>query len=137
MQRPHVRREKMCIRDRGLAQLHQLRGRVGRSSRRAFAYFTYPKGKVLNQVMTQRLAAIREYTEFGSGLKIAMRDLEIRGAGNILGAQQHGHMESVGYDLYLKILEEAVGEIKGVKAAARTECTMDLFLSAYLSLIHI
>ena len=88
----------MCIRDRGLAQLHQLRGRVGRSSRRAFAYFTYPKGKVLNQVMTQRLAAIREYTEFGSGLKIAMRDLEIRGAGNILGAQQHGHMESVGYD---------------------------------------
>lgn len=116
----------------GLAQLHQLRGRVGRSSRRAFAYFTYPKGKALNQVMTQRLAAVREYTEFGSGLKIAMRDLEIRGAGNILGAQQHGHMESVGYDLYLKILEEAVGEIQGVKTAVRTECAMDLFISAYI-----
>ena len=85
----------------GLSQLYQLRGRVGRSSRRAFAYFTFQKGKVLTDVAAKRLAAIREFTSFGSGFRIAMRDLEIRGAGNILGAQQHGHMEAVGYELSL------------------------------------
>jgi transcription-repair coupling factor (superfamily II helicase) len=82
----------------GLSQLHQIRGRVGRSSRKAFAYLTYRKGKSVSEIAEKRLSAIREYTEFGSGFKIAMRDLEIRGAGNILGSQQHGHMESVGYD---------------------------------------
>jgi len=96
----------------GLAQLHQIRGRVGRSNRRAYAYFTYPKHKVLTEIAAKRLTAIREYTEFGSGFKIAMRDLEIRGAGNLLGAEQHGQMEAVGYDLYVKILEKAVNEEK-------------------------
>ncbi len=97
----------------GLSQLHQLRGRVGRSSRRASAYFTFTRGKELSEVAAKRLTAIREYTEFGSGFKIAMRDLEIRGAGNILGTQQHGHMEAVGYDLYMKMLSQAVSEEKG------------------------
>jgi len=96
----------------GLAQLHQIRGRVGRSNRRAYAYFTYPRHKVLSEISTKRLTAIREYTEFGAGFKIAMRDLEIRGAGNLLGAEQHGQMDSVGYDLYVKILEKAVSEEK-------------------------
>ena len=96
----------------GLAQLHQIRGRVGRSNRRAYAYFTYPKHKVLSEISAKRLTAIREYTEFGSGFKIAMRDLEIRGAGNLLGAEQHGQMDAVGYDLYVKILEKAVSEEK-------------------------
>lgn len=97
----------------GLAQLHQIRGRVGRSSRRAFAYLTFTRGKELSDIATKRLEAIREYTEFGSGFKIAMRDLEIRGAGSILGNRQHGHMEAVGYDMYLKLLSEAVAEEKG------------------------
>ena len=97
----------------GLSQLHQLRGRVGRSTRRAYAYFTFTRGKVLSEISQKRLAAIREFTEFGSGFKIAMRDLEIRGAGNILGGEQHGHMESVGYDMYLKLLNEAVAMMKG------------------------
>lgn len=97
----------------GLSQLHQLRGRVGRSSRRASAYFTFTRGKELSEIAAKRLTAIREYTEFGSGFKIAMRDLEIRGAGNILGTQQHGHMEAVGYDLYMKMLNQAVSEEKG------------------------
>ena len=88
----------------GLSQLHQIRGRVGRSSRRAYAYFTFTRNKILTEVAQKRLSAIREFTEFGSGFKIAMRDLEIRGAGNILGGEQHGHMETVGYDLYLKLL---------------------------------
>ena len=88
----------------GLAQLHQIRGRVGRSTRRAFAYFTYMPQKQLSSEAQRRLSAIREYTEFGSGFHIAMRDLEIRGAGNVLGAQQHGHMEAVGYVLYLRLL---------------------------------
>lgn len=92
----------------GLSQLHQIRGRVGRSSRRAYAYFTFTRNKILTEVAQKRLSAIREFTEFGSGFKIAMRDLEIRGAGNILGGEQHGHMETVGYDLYLKLLGEAV-----------------------------
>ena len=97
----------------GLSQLHQIRGRVGRSSRRAYAYFTFTRNKILTEVAQKRLSAIREFTEFGSGFKIAMRDLEIRGAGNILGGEQHGHMETVGYDLYLKLLGEAVKMEKG------------------------
>ena len=105
----------------GLAQLHQIRGRVGRSSRRAFAYLTYRKGKVLSDVAAKRLSAVREFAEFGAGYKIAMRDLEIRGAGNLLGAQQSGNLMSVGYDLYLKLLEEAVLEERGEKVPVRTE----------------
>ena len=97
----------------GLSQLHQLRGRVGRSSRRAYAYLTFTRGKELSDVAEKRLEAMREFTEFGAGFKIAMRDMEIRGAGNLLGAQQHGHMEAVGYDMYLKLLAEAVNEEKG------------------------
>ena len=92
----------------GLSQLHQLRGRVGRSSRHAFAYFTYKPDRALTEVAEKRLTAIRDFAEFGSGFKIAMRDLEIRGAGNLLGAEQSGHMMSVGYDMYLKLLDEAV-----------------------------
>ena len=97
----------------GLAQLHQIRGRVGRSSRHAFAYFTFKRGKILSEVANKRLSTIREYAEFNSGFRIAMRDLEIRGAGNLLGAEQSGHMLSVGFDMYLKLLEEAVLEQKG------------------------
>ena len=116
----------------GLSQLHQIRGRVGRSSRRAYAYFTYPKQKVLSEVATKRLEAIREYTEFGSGFRIALRDLEIRGAGNVLGAEQHGHMESVGYDLYMKLLNEAILEEKGETVAPPFECTVEYGKSAYI-----
>ena len=97
----------------GLSQLHQLRGRVGRSTRHAYAYFTYKPDKSLSEVAEKRLAAIRDFAEFGSGFKIAMRDLEIRGAGNLLGAEQSGHMEAVGYDLYCKMLNEAVLDVKG------------------------
>ena len=97
----------------GLAQLYQLRGRVGRSSRQGYAYLMYEKDKVLSEVAEKRLKAIREFTEFGSGFKIAMRDLEIRGAGNILGSQQHGHMAVIGYDLYVKMLNEAIKKGKG------------------------
>lgn len=97
----------------GLAQLYQLRGRVGRSNRMAYAYLTYRKDKVLSETAEKRLKAIKEFTEFGSGFKIAMRDLQIRGAGNLLGPEQHGHMESVGYDMYLKLLDEAIAELKG------------------------
>ena len=102
----------------GLAQLHQIRGRVGRSSRRAFAYLTYRKGKALSEVASKRLEAIREFAEFGSGFKIAMRDLEIRGAGNVLGPEQSGFMLSVGYDMYLKLLDEAV-----LTEIGRASCT--------------
>ena len=116
----------------GLAQLHQIRGRVGRSSRRAYAYLTYRRGKALSEIAQKRLAAIREYAEFGSGFKIAMRDLEIRGAGNVLGPEQSGHMMSVGYDLYLKLLEEAVLEERGETPNRRVECAADLMLSANL-----
>ena len=117
----------------GLAQLHQLRGRVGRSSRRASAYLTFRRGRELTEIATNRLAAIREFTEFGSGFKIAMRDLEIRGAGNILGSEQHGHMEAVGYDMYLKLLNQAVREEKGETAAdAQAECLIDLQVQAYI-----
>lgn len=117
----------------GLSQLHQLRGRVGRSSRRAFAYLTFVRGKVLTDVASKRLEAIREFTEFGAGFKIAMRDMEIRGAGNLLGAQQHGHMEAVGYEMYLRLLSEAVGEEKGESAGEReAECLIDLQVSAHI-----
>ena len=117
----------------GLAQLHQIRGRVGRSSRRASAYLTFSRGKELTEIATQRLEAIREFTEFGSGFKIAMRDLELRGAGNILGAQQHGHMEAVGYDMYLKLLAEAVSEEKGEeKKEPEQACTIDLPIDAHI-----
>ena len=114
----------------GLAQLHQIRGRVGRSNRRAYAYLTFRQGKVLSEVANKRLSAIREFAEFNSGFKIAMRDLEIRGAGNILGSEQSGHMLSVGFDMYLKLLEEAVLEEKGEKPEVRTECSADLTVSA-------
>lgn len=116
----------------GLSQLHQIRGRVGRSSRRAFAYFTFKRGKVLTDVATKRLSAIQEFTEFGSGFQIAMRDLEIRGAGNILGSQQHGHMEAVGYDMYLKLLNDAVLEEKGETPPADYECMVDIQISAHI-----
>lgn len=117
----------------GLSQLHQLRGRVGRSNRRAYAYLTFRKNKVLTEIQQKRLAAIREYTEFGSGFKIAMRDLELRGAGNIMGAQQHGHMESVGYDMYLKLLGEAVSEEKGeVTQSADLDCLIDISVNAHI-----
>jgi len=114
----------------GLAQLHQLRGRVGRSSRRASAYLTFRKDKVLTEIAEKRLSAIREFAEFNSGFKIAMRDLEIRGAGNLLGAEQSGHLIDVGYDLYLKLLEEAVLEEKGEKPRVHTSCSADLAVSA-------
>ena len=114
----------------GLAQLHQIRGRVGRSSRRAFAYLTYRRGKVLSEVAAKRLAAVREFAEFGAGFKIAMRDLEIRGAGNLLGAEQSGFMLSVGYDMYLKLLEEAVLEERGEKPVRTEGVTADLLVSA-------
>ncbi len=114
----------------GLAQLHQIRGRVGRSSRHAYAYLTFRRGKVLTEVAEKRLNAIRDYAEFGSGFKIAMRDLEIRGAGNLLGAAQSGHMLSVGYDMYLKLLEEAVLEERGEKPVEEVNCTADLDVTA-------
>ena len=114
----------------GLAQLHQIRGRIGRSARRAYAYLTYRRGKVLQETAAKRLAAIREYVEFGSGFKIAMRDLEIRGAGNLLGPEQSGYLMTVGYDLYLKLLEEAVLEEKGEAKQVETECSADLTVNA-------
>lgn len=116
----------------GLSQLHQIRGRVGRSSRRAYAYFTYRKSKVLSEVAEKRLTAIKEYAAFGAGFKIALRDLEIRGAGNLLGAEQHGHMEAVGYDLYMKLLNEAVIEEKGEVKPSIPECAVDIQCDAYL-----
>ena len=118
----------------GLSQLYQLRGRVGRSSRRAYAYFTFQRGKVLTEVATKRLNAIREFTKFGSGFRIALRDLEIRGAGNILGTRQHGHMEAVGYDMYLRLLSEAVAEKQGKAPEIRStaECLVDIQLEAHI-----
>ena len=116
----------------GLSQLHQLRGRVGRSSRRAYAYFTYRPGKALTDIAEKRLSAIREYAEFGAGFRIAMRDMEIRGSGNLLGAEQHGHMESVGYELYIKLLNQAVLEERGEAPAEEPECTVNLNISAFL-----
>ena len=118
----------------GLSQLHQIRGRVGRSPRRAYAYFTFNGGKVLSEISTKRLSAIREFTEFGSGFKIAMRDLELRGAGNLLGARQHGHMEDVGYDMYLKLLNDAVSEEKGEKQPdlEQNDCLIDIAVQAHI-----
>lgn len=118
----------------GLAQLYQLRGRVGRSNRLAYAYITYKKDKVLSEVAEKRLQAIKEFTEFGSGFKIAMRDLEIRGAGNLLGPEQHGHMESVGYDMYCKLLDEAVRELSGESLIKdEIEVAIDINVDAYIS----
>ena len=114
----------------GLAQLHQLRGRVGRSSRRGYAYFCFRPGKALSEVAEKRLEAIREYTAFGSGFKIAMRDLEIRGAGSILGGEQHGHMEAVGYDMYIRLLSEAIDEQRGIKRTEAPDCAVDLNINA-------
>lgn len=110
----------------GLAQLHQLRGRVGRSHRRAYAYFLYRPGKALSEISQKRLEAIREFTAFGSGYRIAMRDLELRGAGSVLGGEQHGHMEAVGYDMYLRLLGEAIAEEKGEPETVEQDCSIDL-----------
>lgn len=116
----------------GLSQLYQLRGRIGRSNRMAYAFLMYRRDKLLKEVAEKRLSAIREFTQLGSGFKIAMRDLEIRGAGNLLGAEQHGHMEAVGYDLYCKMLSEAVKEAKGIHTKSDFETTMDLDMDAYI-----
>lgn len=116
----------------GLAQLYQLRGRVGRSNRLAYSYFTFRKDKVLNEVAEKRLAAIREFTEFGSGYKIAMRDLEIRGAGNLLGPEQHGHIAAVGFDLYCRLLEDAVREARGEADAKPVETSIELPVEAFI-----
>ena len=117
----------------GLAQLYQIRGRVGRSARRASAYFTFTRGKEISEVAARRLEAIREFTEFGSGFRIAMRDLELRGAGNVLGAEQHGHMEAVGYELYVEMLSEAVSEEKGEEPPkSENKCLIDLHIDAHI-----
>ncbi len=116
----------------GLSQLHQIRGRVGRSERQAYAYFTFRPGKALSEVAEKRLSALREFAEFGAGFKIALRDLEIRGAGNLLGREQHGYIESVGYDLYLKLLSEAVIEERGDKAEERFEAQIIIDRSAHI-----
>lgn len=117
----------------GLAQLYQLRGRVGRSNRMAYAYLTYRKNKSLTPEAEKRLIAVKEFTEFGSGFKIAMRDLEIRGTGNLIGAQQHGHMDAVGYEMYCRLLEEAAAELKGIEIKPETETRVDIPISAFIS----
>ena len=114
----------------GLAQLHQIRGRVGRSTRKASAYLTFRRDKVLTEIAEKRLTAIRDFAAFGSGFKIAMRDLEIRGAGNLLGAEQSGHMIDVGYDMYMKLLNEAVLEARGIEVPKPAECSADLAVAA-------
>ena len=116
----------------GLSQLYQLRGRIGRSNRTAYAFLMYRQNMMLKETAEKRLAAIREYTDLGSGFKIAMRDLELRGAGNLLGAQQHGHMNAVGYDLYCKMLSEAVKEAKGIRTMEDFETSVDLNVDAYI-----
>ncbi|MBP3451766.1 MAG: transcription-repair coupling factor, partial [Agathobacter sp.] len=116
----------------GLSQLYQLRGRVGRSNRTAYAFLMYRRNKMLKEVAEKRLAAMKEYSELGSGFKIAMRDLEIRGAGNLLGAEQSGHMEAVGYDLYCKMLNEAVKEAKGVAVEEKFETSIDISTDAFI-----
>ncbi len=121
----------------GLSQLYQLRGRVGRSNRTAYAFLMYQQNKMLKEIAEKRLSAIREFTELGSGFKIAMRDLEIRGAGNLLGAQQHGHMEAVGYDLYCKMLNEAVKAWKGEACEEQFETMLELEVDAFISSAYI
>lgn len=121
----------------GLSQLYQLRGRVGRSNRTAYAFLMYRRDKMLKEIAEKRLAAIKEYTELGSGFKIAMRDLEIRGAGNLLGAKQHGHMEAVGYDLYCKMLNEAVKEAKGISVEEHFDTAIDIVIDAYIPMGYI
>ncbi len=121
----------------GLAQLYQLRGRVGRSNRVAYAYFTYQADKVISEESQKRLKAIQEFTELGSGFRIAMRDLEIRGAGNLLGPEQHGHIAAVGFDLYVQLLEEAVKELKGEAEQAPPEPLLDLKVDAYIPDVYI
>ncbi len=116
----------------GLSQLYQLRGRVGRSNRRGYAYFTYKRDKVLTEIAAKRLSAMKEFTRFGSGFRIALRDLEIRGAGSILGGSQHGHMEAVGYDMYLQLLSEAITEEKGEKPEKVPECLVDIQIDAHI-----
>ncbi|NTW05348.1 MAG: transcription-repair coupling factor [Peptococcaceae bacterium] len=116
----------------GLAQLYQLRGRVGRSDRIAYAYFTYPRERILSELAEKRLSAIKEFTAFGSGYKIALRDLEIRGAGNILGPEQHGFINAVGFDLYCRLLEDAVMEAKGLQSEMPEETTVELPVDAYI-----
>ena len=117
----------------GLSQLYQLRGRVGRSSRKAYAYFTFTRDKVLTEVAAKRLSAIREFTAFGSGFRIAMRDLQIRGAGSLLGHSQHGHMEAVGYDLYVKMLGQAIATARGeTPPPDKSDCLVDISIDAYL-----
>ena len=121
----------------GLSQMYQLRGRVGRSNRMAYAFLMYRRDKLLREVAEKRLAAIREFTDLGSGFKIAMRDLEIRGAGNLLGAEQHGHMEAVGYDLYCKMLNEAVKHLKGEQEEEPYTTTVDLNVDAFIPSAYI
>lgn len=116
----------------GLAQLYQIRGRVGRSNRQAYAYITYKKDKMLSEVADKRLKAIKEFTEFGSGFKIAMRDLEIRGAGSLLGEIQSGHLEQVGYDTYCNLLDEVVKEMKGIETKPETDIQIDLNVTSYI-----
>ncbi len=118
--------------DFGLAQLYQIRGRVGRSDKQAYAYITYKRDKLLNEVAEKRLKAIKEFTEFGSGFKIAMRDLEIRGAGSLIGEMQHGHMDQVGYDTYCKLLDEVVKEMKGIEIEEDIDVAIDINVSSYI-----
>ena len=121
----------------GLSQLYQLRGRVGRSNRTAYAFLLYRRDRMLTEVAEKRLSAIREFSDFGSGFKIAMKDLEIRGAGNVLGRSQHGHMAAVGYDLYCKMLNEAVNDLKGIKNEYSFETNVDLSVDAYIPSTYI
>jgi len=116
----------------GLAQLYQIRGRVGRSDKQAYAYITYKRDKLINEVAEKRLKAIKEFTEFGSGFKIAMRDLEIRGAGSLIGEMQHGHMDQVGYDTYCKLLDEVVKEMKGIEIEEDIDVSIDINVSSYI-----
>ena len=121
----------------GLSQLYQLRGRVGRSNRQSYAYLLFEKDKILSETAEKRLKAIKEFTEFGSGFKIAMRDLEIRGSGNLLGAEQHGHMAAIGYDLYVKLLEETMAELKGEKIERYEDTVIEINVDAYISAKYI
>jgi len=121
----------------GLAQLHQIRGRVGRSLRRSYAYLTYKKDKNPSEIATKRLITIKEFTEFGAGLKIAMRDLEIRGAGSVLGEKQHGSMSAIGYDTYMDILKNVILTEQGKAPEEKSECTVDITVSAYIPKTYI